>query len=164
MTPRRILLFIGSAWELARLFLVLSLLVLLFEVSGGRGSAIVPWLLLASTGNLLVPAGAVLVALYPVRYAPLIGLLRLGKLLNLFTLVLIVLSGLHSRSAPASLMPLGRPGLPGFVVILLVTALDAVFLALLVSLRSGPPGDAAAAGSPPAVIEELPPADVEDFH
>ncbi len=140
MTPRRILLFVGSAWELARLFLVLSLLVLLYEVTGGRGSAIVPWLLLAATGNLLVPAGAVLLALYPERYGPLLGLLRLGKLLNLVTLVLIVISGLVSAAGAASIPRAAGAGLPGFVAVLLVTALDAVFLALLVSYHPEPAG------------------------
>ncbi len=159
------MLLVGSAWEIARLFLVLSLLVLLFEVAGGRGSAIVPWLLLAGTGNLLIPAGAILLALYPERYARLLGLLRLGKLLNLVTLILIVAASLVSAAGPASIPRAAGAGFPGLAVILLVTALDAVFLALLVSFRPGADGaQKPAETSAAATLPELTETDVKDFH
>ncbi len=162
MSARRILLFVGSAWELARLFLVLSLLVVLFEMTGGRGSTIVPWLLLVGTGNLLVPAGEVLLALYPGRYARFLGLLRLGKLLNLVTLILIVVASLTS-GGPISI-PYSVGGFPVFAVFLLVTALDAVFLALLVSFRPDEDGPQKSAEAPAAPLSELTKTDITDVH
>jgi hypothetical protein len=163
MSSRRILLFLGAAWELVRLFAVLSLLVLLFEIAGGRGSAIVPWLLLAATGNLLVPAGAVLLALYPERYARVLGLLRLGKLLNLVTLVLIVVAGVVSQAGPASIPRSAGAGLPGFLAILLVTALDAIFLALLVSFRPGGDGPAKDEHAPAAALPDATETEIKEL-
>jgi hypothetical protein len=158
MAPRRIVLFIGSVWELARAYLLLTLLASLF---GQRGTAIQPWLLFASTGNLLVPAAAVLLGAYPQRYARLIGLLRLAKVLNLFALLLLGISGLVTRS---SLIVPPFPGthLPGGVVVFLITAVDALFLAFLASYKEKPAGTAPRANASGRMDEEA--TDVEELH
>jgi len=137
MNARRLLILAGSVWDFARFFLVLLILATLFDVAGGWGTAVIPWLLVGASSGLLVPVGGFLLSVYPERHANLVGLLRLGKLLNIFSLVLIPISGTADIGAGAPLLRVGAYALTPTVAIPLVMFLDLIFLGALISFRAG---------------------------
>jgi hypothetical protein len=146
MTARRLLLALGSLWDLVRFFLVISLLLLVVRSAGAGGAPLAAWLLLAGTGNLLLPVAGLMLALFPDRYASLLPLVRLGKALSVFSFVLVLASGSLRAAAAAPLLHLGGRAVPGSVLALLVFALDVVLLVLLL-LPPRAPGSAAEAGA-----------------
>jgi len=152
MTARRLLLALGSLWDLVRFFLVISLLLLVVREAGAGGAPLAAWLLLAGTGNLLLPVGGLMLALFPDRYSSLLALVRLGKALSVFSFVLVLASGGLRTAAAASLLRLGGRTVPGSALALLVFALDLVLLVLLL-LPSRAPGTAAQEGAGGAVEE-----------
>ena len=102
METRRALLFVSSLWELARFFLIVSLLAIVFRAATLESVAIMPWLLVVGSGNLLLPVLGLLLFLYPERYGNLIGLLRLGKGLGVFAFILLALSSGSVASGASS--------------------------------------------------------------
>ncbi len=54
MAVRHAFILVGSLWETARFFIVLSLLAQVFSATGNGGPGVIPWLLLGGSGNLLV--------------------------------------------------------------------------------------------------------------
>jgi hypothetical protein len=131
MSARRVLLALGSLWDLVRFFLVLSLLVLLVRSASSESSMMIPWLLLAATGNLLIPVGGLMLAMFPLRYGNLLGLLRLGKGLSVFAFVLLLLSGSLRSGANAAVVHVGSLSVSGGHLALALFVLDAAFLVLL---------------------------------
>jgi hypothetical protein len=144
----------GSLWEGARFFLVLLLLALLLEEAGGAGPWVLPWLVFAGSGNLLVAAGGIMLAAFPDRYAGLIGLLRLGKAISVFSFLLLLLSGALGPVVGREVLAVGLLVISLGPVMLGVFALDLLFLAALLWLRAGKDGQAPGVGlSGPAETE-----------
>ena len=125
----------GSVWELARFFLVLFLFAALLRATAGAGIWVFPWLLVAGSGNLLLCAGSALLALFPVRYAPLVAMLRLGKLLSLFAFLLLGISGALRAAAGFEVAGIGGRRLTAGVLLVAVCVLDLLFLAVLIRWR-----------------------------
>lgn len=149
MTARRALVLAGSLWEATRFFIVISFLALLFRAAGEGGAWIIPWLLLGGTGNLLVAVGGIMLSLYPQKYAELIGFLRLGKILAVFSFILLILSGAVGMSATIELVRLGGYGLDQGTVLFAIFVLDLLFLAALVAWKRETPPPAPADQGPP---------------
>ncbi|HET6450452.1 MAG TPA: hypothetical protein VFI08_04035 [Spirochaetia bacterium] len=162
MKARRALLVAGSVWELARFVLVLFLFAAVLRATTGAGAGMFPWLMVAGSGNLLVGAGSLLLALFPARYAPVVALLRLGKLLGLASLVLLVPSGALRTAAGIDMAAIGRGGLRAGAVVLAVLLLDLLFLAVLVSWR--PDEDPPPADPPGEKLPEYHETEVQHFH
>jgi hypothetical protein len=159
MSARRVLLALGSLWDLVRFFLVLSLLVLLVRSAGGERSTMVPWLLLAATGNLLIPVGGLMLALFPRRYGNLLGLLRLGKGMSVFAFILLFLSGSLGTAASATVVRIGSLPVSGAHLALMLFVLDATSLVLLMipaGRSTGPDADQETARKLPAGGAGLP--------
>jgi len=135
MTARRTLVMAGSLWEAARFFIVISLLALLFRSAGEGGAWIIPWLLFGGTGNMLVAVGGIMISLYPVKYGALIGFLRLGKILAVFSFLLLLLTGAVGMSATIELVKVGMYGVDQGTVLFAIFVLDFLFLAALVAWR-----------------------------
>lgn len=144
MTGRRFWLAAGAAWDLARFFLVLSLLVVVVRGAGGGRNAM-PWLLLASTGNLLVPVGVLVYLLFPGSSAGLLGLLRLGKALELAAFVLLATSGRLLADARLEAVTLGKREVPVWLAAGIFAVLDAVFLVILLREKAAAAAPARAA-------------------
>lgn len=157
------MLLIGSFWELVRFFLVLQMLAASLEAAAGAGTWIYPWLLLIGSGNLLIVAGAVMLALFPDRYEPLVSLLRLGKGLSVFTFALFVLSGALRQTGLRVVLALGPLPVTQGVVLVGVCILDMIFLGALFAWREGsrqlPPTP-----GPESVLPEYRETEVKDFH
>ncbi len=145
MTGRRFWLAAGAAWDLVRFFLVLSLLVVVVRGAGGGGRNAMPWLLLASTGNLLVPVGVLVYLLFPGSSAGLLGLLRLGKALELAAFVLLAASGRLLADARLQAVTLGKRELPVWLAAGIFAVLDAVFLVILLREKAASAAPASAA-------------------
>lgn len=133
MALRHAFVLAGSLWEAVRFFIVISLLALVFRSS----LASIPWLLLGGSGNLLVAVGGLMLSLFPEKYGELIALLRLGKVLSVFSFVLLVVSGAIGAFARMELLRFGPVSLNETGVLLLVFLLDLLFLIALVAWRKG---------------------------
>jgi hypothetical protein len=163
MKARNGLLLAGSLWEIVRFFLVISLTALVLHPAGGAGPGVLPWLLLGGSGNLLVAVGGIMLALFPEKHEGLVGLLRLGKILGIFTFLLLILSGAMRTAAGGRVLDIGLVAVPRGSVLLAVFVLDLLLLGVLLSWRRGegqrglPPGSGGAA---PEYTE----AEVKDYH
>ena len=133
---RRGLLLAGSVWELVRFFLVLLLFASVLRGTSGAGSWVYPWLLVVGSGSLLIAAGGGMLSLFPGRYAALIALLRLGKALSVFSVILLVVSGAIRIAAGREILGIGRRAITGGTVLLGVFLLDLLFLVVLIGWRA----------------------------
>lgn len=133
MKARRVLLLTGSLWEIVRFFLLISLLAFLLHTTSGAGQWVFPWLLLCGSGGLLVGAGGIMLSLFPERNDGLIGLLRLGKILALFSFVLLLISGAMRMAVGVQLLAIGGVPITQAAALFAVFVLDLLFLVLLIS-------------------------------
>jgi len=118
----------AALWELVRFVLLFLLIVSLFVPRAGARSAAAYWLLFYGAGCLLMPAGMVLLLIDPARYAVVIHLVRLGKVLQAVPVVLMVLTGLAAGDV-------GLFGIDGLLPLAVATVVDLVFLGVLLSFR-----------------------------
>jgi len=162
MSVRRGLLLAGSLWELVRFFLMLILFASLLRATSGAGPWVFPWLLVVGSGGLLIAAGGGMLALFPARYAPLIALLRLGKALGVFSLIMLAVSGALRIVAGSEIPGIGRQAIPGGAVLLGVFLLDLLFLGVLIGWRVEEPRVPASGQG--ARLPEYNEAEVRDFH
>ncbi len=132
MPVRHALILAGSLWETVRFFLVISLLA---QVFGDAVQGTVPWLLLAGSSNLLLAVGGFMLSLFPGKYGELIGFLRLGKVLSVFSFVLLIASGAIEVSARIELLRLGPFNVNEGAVLFAVFVLDLLFLVALIMWR-----------------------------
>jgi hypothetical protein len=164
MQARRALLLAGSLWEIVRFFLVVSLIALLLQETGASGQWVFPWLLVAGSGNLLVAVGGIMLSLFPERYGGFLGLLRLGKILALFSFVLLAVSGALRLAIGREVLSLGGFALTAGMVLSAVCLLDVLFLALLFSWH----GTDGAPQLPPAeqsvALPEYDETEVKNYH
>ena len=136
MSARRSVLLAGSLWELARFFLVLLLFVATLQDAVSAGRWVYSWLLFVGSGNLLIAAGAGMLALFPERYAELIGFLRLGKLMSVFSFVLLLVAGSLRVAAAREVFAVGPLKVSQGAVLLGVFLLDMLFLGVLLAWKA----------------------------
>jgi hypothetical protein len=141
MEHRPLLRVAGPVWELARYFLFIAFLAVSSSSSANPDMLSTPWLLAACAGGLVMPAAFILLAIAPDRHAGYLPLLRLGKGLQVATMVLLFATG---AIAPGSGMPMPIFALPvvGSMPLAfgLLTLIDLVVLAglLMAGPRAGP--------------------------
>jgi hypothetical protein len=164
MQARRALLLAGSLWEIVRFFLMASLVASLLQETGAPGSWVFPWLLVAASGNLLVAAGGIMLCVFPERYASILGLLRLGKVIALFSFVLLALSGAVRMAVGRQVLSLGGLSLTAGMVLFLVCVLDILFLTLLFSWRDMGAGRPLPTVEPQVALPDYDETEVKDFH
>ncbi len=164
MKARRALLAAGSGWELARFFLVLYLFAAVLGANAAAGGWVFPWLLVAGSGNLVLSAGSALLALFPVRYARIIALLRLGKLLNVSAFILLVISGALGVASGLNVAAVGRRGLSAGAILVAVFFLDLLYLAVLIRWRPEDEKTPAPAGAGEGKLPEYDETEVQNFH
>ena len=136
MNPRRILLLAGSLWEIVRFFLLVSLLVFVLHALSGAGGWVLPWILVVGSGNLLVGVGGIMLSLFPDRNGGLIMLLRVGKILAIFSFLLLGLSGAVRTAAGIQVFAAGGIGFSQGALLLAIFVLDLLFLAVLLAWRA----------------------------
>jgi hypothetical protein len=136
MSTRRSVLLAGSLWELARFFLVLLLFVATLQDAVSSGRWVYSWLLFVGSGNLLIAAGAGMLALFPERYAQLIGFLRLGKLMSVFSFILLLVAGSLRVAASREVFGVGPLKVSQGAVLLGVFLLDMLFLGVLLAWKA----------------------------
>ncbi len=150
MKIKKALLFVGSVWEALRFVLLFSLL-LSFAGDFLSSSRILMYMWLAGI-QLIMVAGFVFMAIYGEKYRQYAKLMALGKVLNIFPAVLVLVfeTGLLRRSAELfsnillvssenSVAPIeaGRSGFQGlFFLVAVIALLDLLFLIFLLSYAS----------------------------
>jgi hypothetical protein len=161
MSTRRDVLLAGSLWELVRFFLVLLIFVAVLQDAVGAGPWVYTWLLFVSSGNLLIAAGAGMLGLFPDRYGPLIGFLRLGKLMSVFCFLLLIVSGSLRVAATRMILVVGPVRVSQGLALVVVFLLDILFLGALVAWKAGEkPTVPPAESSLPGYSES----EVDDYH
>ncbi len=83
-------------WELLRLVIFLYILLLLFNKTLLSGTQVVLWILAIGSGQLLFPSSYFLLCLDRVKYAALVQILRIGKILSVVVSFLIIINELLS--------------------------------------------------------------------
>jgi len=164
MNARRVLLLAGSLWEIVRFFLLMSLLVLVLRALSGTGGWVLPWLLLGGSGNLVVAVGGIMLSLFPDRNQGLIGLLRVGKILAVFSFLLLIVSGAMRTAAGFQVLAVGRIVLSQGMFLLAIFALDLLFLAVLLAWRAPDAPHVAAAPQASAELSDFPESEARNFH
>ena len=130
------MLFAGSLWEIVRFFLLISLLAFLLRAVSGTGRWLFPWLLLCGSGSLLAGAGGVMLSLFPEKNGGLVALLRLGKVLALFSYLLLLFSGAMRVAIGLQVVSLGGFAVTMAAVLFVVFVLDLLVLAVLFGWRA----------------------------
>ena len=135
MKLHRLFFLIAAVWELAR-FLCLFLAVwIVFRQILETNVQAVYWLLALGNGGLLPAAALLLLYMRPERFRNLLNLVRLGKILGLFSALLLVVSApvgtglfISLRFLPYRIVPLS--------VLLVLSVVDLVLLFLLFSYQT----------------------------
>ncbi len=135
MINKKKILLSASIWELLR-FLLLFITVLVVNISIIRANRqSIFWLIILCSGSLIMPAGFLLLYYNEIKYGILLNLLRLGKILGLFSsLLLILLEPIGPVLQVVKLVFLPFPITP-VILLLFITFFDLIFLGLLLSYR-----------------------------
>lgn len=135
MKKPQLLFLVEIFWEILRfsLFFYTTVIIQLQSLHGNTNTLL--WLMLLGSGMLLVPAGCFLLYVDPVKYDAVIHLVRIGKVLGLFTSLLIIVKELFID------VNILASGIAAFIVnryllILLVGIFfDLIFLYFLLSFK-----------------------------
>ncbi len=117
-----------ALWEVIRFTFLFLLIVSVSNGKPTRGELEVYWILPFGAGALILPAGLVVLMMNPEKYGGILGLLKLGKVLEVIPL--LVLLG-RELSTSRVLYNFRLPVYP----ILAAAAIDLIFLILLISFR-----------------------------
>ena len=145
MKIHRVLFLITAIWELLRFCAIFLAVWIIFRQILEINSQGIYWLLVLGNGGLLVTASLLFLYVDPRRFRVLLNLVRLGKILGLFSALLLIilepigtgLRFLYMEFLPYRIAP--------FSLLLIVSVADLIFLFLLFSyqIEETPP-------SPPA--------------
>ncbi len=152
----------GSLWEIVRFFLLISLLAFLLHAVSGTGRWLFPWLLLCGSGSLLVGAGGIMLSLFPEKNGGVVGLLRLGKILALFSYMLLLFSGAMRMAMDLQVLSIGPLAVTLAAMLFAVFVLDLLFLAVLLGWRAQAAQPALPAAS--ANLDEYTETEAQDYH
>jgi hypothetical protein len=119
-------LLLPGIWEFVRFILLFLIAAVLFESSVKPNDRLVQWILILSSGSLLLPAGIALLMFDPQKYRSVLDVLLLGKVLSLFPTLLTVGSEFLKRST-LSYYP--------FYIAVGITIMDLISLSILVTFR-----------------------------
>ncbi|GEM_PF-6302263 len=135
MKARKYSLLLILLWETIRVLILFIVVTYVFLKEIQQNSQAIYWLLALGAPQLVSLPVAVFIFLEPFRYEGLINVLRIGKVLNIFTMFLVLLnfnSGSITDVLPLKMIPL-RIYL--FPLTLMILFLDLIFFGLLISYR-----------------------------
>jgi hypothetical protein len=135
MKIRRVFFLITAVWELLRFCAIFVAVWIIFRQVLETNRQGIYWLLVLANGGLLVTASLLFLYMDPPRFRVLLNLVRLGKILGLFSaLLLIILEpiGTGLRFLSAGFLPYR---IAPFSVLLVVSVVDMIFLFLLFSYQ-----------------------------
>lgn len=131
MKKTRLFFLSALVWEVVR-FGGLYLLAIGFYkglwIASGR---MAPWLLVFAAGSLILPVGYIMILLDPLRYGAVINLLRFGKGIQIFPVLLVLAKALVDIAGRSTDM--GPDSL--FYTAVAVALIDFFYLALLLSYK-----------------------------
>jgi hypothetical protein len=135
MKIHRVLFLITAIWELLRFCAIFLAVWIIFRQILETNSQGIYWLLVLGNGGLLVTASLLFLYVDPRRFRVLLNLVRLGKILGLFSALLLFilepigtgLRFLYMEFLPYRIAP--------FSLLLIVSVADMIFLFLLFSYQ-----------------------------
>jgi hypothetical protein len=135
MKIHRVLFLITAIWELLRFCAIFLAVWIIFRQILETNSQGIYWLLVLGNGGLLVTASLLFLYVDPRRFRVLLNLVRLGKILGLFSALLLIilepigtgLRFLYMEFLPYRIAP--------FSLLLIVSVADLIFLFLLFSYQ-----------------------------
>jgi hypothetical protein len=135
MKIHRVLFLITAIWELLRFCTIFLAVWIIFRQILETNSQGIYWLLVLGNGGLLVTASLLFLYVDPRRFRVLLNLVRLGKILGLFSALLLIilepigtgLRFLYMEFLPYRIAP--------FSLLLIVLVADLIFLFLLFSYQ-----------------------------
>jgi hypothetical protein len=110
-----------------------------------------------------VAAGGIMLSLFPEKHDGLIGIVRVGKILGIFSFLLLLASGALRQGNVVSLFSLGKLVVTQGPVLFALFVFDLLFLAVLLTWRRSDDGPGVV---PPATgaLPEYSETEVKDFH
>jgi hypothetical protein len=136
MRIHRVIFLISAIWELLRFCAIFLAVWIIFRQILETNSQGIYWLLVLGNGGLLLAASLLLLYVDPLRFRVLLNLVRLGKILGLFSaLLLIILEpiGTSLRFVSVGFLPYR---IAPFSLLLIVSVADLIFLFLLFSYQT----------------------------
>ena len=135
MKIRRVFFLITAVWDLLRFFAVFLAVWIVFRRTLETNNQGIYWLLILGNGGLLTSASLLILYVDPERFRVLLNLVRLGKILGLFSALLLIIlepvgTGLRFLSlgvVPYRIAP--------FSILLVASVVDLIFLFLLLSYQ-----------------------------
>jgi len=135
MKIRRVFFLITAIWDLLRFFAVFLAVWIVFRRTLETNNQGIYWLLILGNGGLLTSASLLFLYVDPERFRVLLNLVRLGKILGLFSALLLIIlepvgTGLRFLSlgvVPYRIAP--------FSILLVASVVDLIFLFLLLSYQ-----------------------------
>jgi hypothetical protein len=156
MKIRRVLFLIIAIWELLRFCAIFLAVWIIFRQVLETNNQGIYWLLVLGNGGLLVTASLLFLYVDPRRFRVLLNLVRLGKILGLFSaLLLIILEpiGTGLRLLSVGFLPYR---IAPFSLLLVVSVADLIFLFLLFSYQIEKTSPSLPAGGPQEQDPPLP--------
>jgi hypothetical protein len=146
MKIRRAFFLIAAIWELLRFCAIFLAVWIVFRQILETNSQGIYWLLVLGNGGLLVTASLLFLFVNPGAFRVLLNLARLGKLLGLFSALLLII--LEPIGTGLRFLSTGFPPfrIAPFSILLVLSVADLIFLFLLFSYQFETPSP-----SPPAV-------------
>ena len=146
MKIHRVFFLTTAIWELLRFFAVFLAVWIVFSRTLETNNQGIYWLLILGNGGLLMSASLLFLYVDPARFRVLLNLVRLGKILGLFSaLLLIILEpvGTGLRFLSVGFLPYR---IAPFSVLLVVSVVDLIMLFVLLSYQTekappSPPGE-----------------------
>ena len=135
MKIHRVFFLITAIWDLLRFFALFLAVWIVFRRTLEMNNQGIYWLLILGNGQLLMSASLLFLYVDPERFRVLLNLVRLGKILGLFSaLLLIILEpvGTGLRFLSLGFLPYR---IAPFSVLLVVSVADLIFLFLLLSYQ-----------------------------
>jgi len=154
MKIHRVFFLLTAIWELLRFFAVFLAVWIVFRRTLETSNQGIYWLLILGNGGLLMSASLLFLYVDPERFRVLLNLVRLGKILGLFSaLLLIILEpvGTGLRFLSVGFLPYR---IAPFSVLLVVSVVDLIILFLLLSYQiektsPSPPSEGQSEQDPP---------------
>ncbi len=135
MTKRKYSLLAILVWELLRIIIIFITLVSLISQSINSNKQILYWVLAVVSFQLISPLALLFLFIDWQRYQSYLNLVRVGKVLNIFSLVLVFFNFEPRRVIETFYLSFLDLPIYYFTVIITVTFFDLIFLVILLSYK-----------------------------
>ena len=135
MKPKRFIFLITAIWEFLKIMLLISAASAVFNKTLILHQGGIYWLILLCSNQLLIPVCTLVLYFKQSQYTSLLPLLRVGKIINVFTCFILLIVEL-TREAIFSLHFIFLPfAISTPIFLFIIFSIDLIFLSVIISLR-----------------------------